>query len=214
MFHPGNRDHSLDSRKRHESMGENFYYSLLVLSDSDIIDKIIKEARDANLFSATEKDRLQFCLIIYNLIIAICYINFYGKDKSRSKTIIDKMASLFSQDFCQRGGDRASAGLGTYLVDPAEIKVISSGMADGTVRWWGDLVGVIYDLRIEQYVDAFEKRFAEQISSTVDPVVKIFVRHYTGNSWESSFLLATFFHMVLFRYDKTISEMIVDGLAS
>jgi len=214
MFHLGDRNDSLDSRKRHESMGEDFYYSLLALSDNDIIEEIIREARDANLFSTPEKDRLQFCLIIYNLIIAICWINFYTKDKSQSKTIIDKMTGLFSQDFCQRGGDGASAGIGTYVVDPVELEVISSGIADNTLTGWGDLVGTIYDLRIEQYVDAFEKRFAQEISSTVDPVAKLFVRHFTGNSWESNFRLATFFHMVLFRYDKTISEMVVDGLAS
>lgn len=214
MFHLGDGNDLLDSRKRHESIGEDFYYSLLALSDNDIIEEIIREARDANLFNTSQKDRLQFCLIIYNLIIAICYINFYGKDKSQSKTIIDKMTSLFSRDFCQRGGDGASAGIGTYVVDPVEIKVISSGIADNTLTGWGDLVGTIYDLRIEQYVDAFEKRFAQEISSTVDPVAKLFVKHFTGKSWESNFRLATFFHIVLFRYDKTISEMVVDALAS
>jgi hypothetical protein len=203
-----------NSVKKHELEGEELFFDLVALSDEDVLGEIIKEARAASLFGTTEYDRLQFCLVIYNLIMAIFYVNFYGKDQNKSRAIIDGMFGLFLEKFCKIGGGLARAGIGTLVVDPIEIEVISSGIANNTLTGFGDLVGAIYDLRLEQYSDAFSERFVEQIGRAADPVVKLFVRHFSGKSWQDNFQLTTFFHVVLSRYDKTVSEMVVNALRS
>jgi len=166
----------------------------------------IKEIIQDIQFSEVESLRLRFCLSILNLASIFWWLNLSKStgsiDNNRVKKIIDNVLDAFMDD----------------IVDNEEIMLLSRewGGADTTMETKTNirtLVPSIYNIRIGQYDAALTERLkllSGKKQGSLDPVVKLFVKHFMGKTSLEHLDLVLLLSCVLIPLDKAISTIVGD----
>lgn len=207
-----------------KKIARDFALYAIMLPEKQIqqINEILQE-QDIQ-FSEIELDRLRLCLSILNLSSIFWHVNSYegmGKiDINRVKKIINNTLDAFMNNFTN---NRTTIRIGDYIVDNDEIILLDrelSGFSGfnitrETATTISTLVPAIYNIRIDQYNVAFNerhKRFFEERQGSLDPVVKIFTKHFIGENSQNYVQLVLILSSVLIPFDAVISNMVEDYL--
>jgi hypothetical protein len=58
------------------------------------------------------------------------------------------------------------------------------GISKDTKTKLNTIVSVIFNLRMDQYLDAFNTAFKAKTPGMLDPVFKVFMKHFVGEDWQ------------------------------
>jgi hypothetical protein len=130
--------------------------------------------------------------------------------RKEPKQITNKMLDRFT---CGAKG-MGTVRIGDYVADSDEIATLASrwggGITGDTCTNSGQLFPTLYDIRAEQYTNAFAEGFKEHIGRAASPVGKLFVKHFTGKLWHNNLDLTIFLDIILHANSMTIADMVAD----
>lgn len=208
-----------------KKIGRDLASYAIMLPEKQIqqIDEIMQDTKLK--FSAIEYRRLRLCLSILNLASIFWWVNFSEHmdmgiiDNNRVKKIIDNMLDAFMNEFIN---DNTTVRIGDYVVDNEEIMLINrewswTNTTMETKTNIGTLVPTIYNIRIGQYDAAITERlklFSGRKEGSLDPVVKLFVKHFVGKTSSEHLELVLLLSCVLTPFDEVISTIVGDYINS
>jgi hypothetical protein len=204
---------------KYKKIGRELASCVNILTEKHI--SLIKEFVHEIQFSEVESRRLNICLSILNLTSLFWWLN-HSKDIigiNQLENIIDNTLDSFMDKFIK---DKTRIRVGDYIVNHEELSLLSREwsekdiVAEDSTTTIGTLVPAIYNIRGSQYNAAFTERLKIAFGGkqgSVDPVSKLFVRHFAGDEWKH-LDLALHLAIVLSSTADAISSVVSDMIAT
>ena len=114
--------------------------------------------------------------------------------------------------------------IGDFIADPLELVLVDkemghSGITEDTGTDYTTLIGVAYNISVDDYVKALKElrqialsQFKKSDSFSLNPVAKLFTRHFTGAEWENRVDLVVVLSIFLGGYQMVIADLIKKAL--
>jgi hypothetical protein len=197
---------------------DHLCFTIIELSRFEHFAPVIKifAARE---YSPKEILRLQFCFLILNLSLSICWINEieWHRNQSQAIKIINNMFNRFFEiinDIEEK--EMSIVKIRDYIVDDDEIVIICNNVGvsstyEHSSTGFYDLLTHTYNNRVSQYKEAFQERmriaYEKRKGVMGDPVAILFVKHFIG---KRDIILGVEFSMII----QNIEKILIDEIRS
>lgn len=203
---------------RDKKIGNNLGTLAFMLAEQQMKDEAVSQME----LSKTEVIRFKFCLSVLNLITFIWWVNVLERDNNRAVKIIDNIHKGFNKISRTRTG---AIRIGDFIADPLELVLVDkevdkeweqSGITEDTRTNYTTLIGVAYNIRVDDYVKALKElrqiALSQSDSFSLNPVAKLFTRHFTGAEWGNRVDLVVVLSILLGGYQLAIADLIRKAL--
>jgi hypothetical protein len=175
------------------------------LNDSKEINKFLSEMK----YNSIEADRFVFCLSVLNFVSVMWAINIYaltryGKITEKVRHLLNLLNEEVNTFYASYD---ARVRIGDYIINDSEMESVVigfgvPGISKDTRTTLKDIISVIFNPRMDQYLDAFNTALKAKTPGMLDPVPMVFMKHFVGEDWQNkpwlnlmiplSFLLTSF----------------------
>lgn len=199
---------------RDKKIGNNLGTLAFMLTDQQMKEEAVSQME----LSKTEVIRFKFCLSVLNLITFMWWVNVLERDNNRAVKIIDNIREGFTEISRTRTD---AIRIGDFIADPLELVLVDkemfhSGITENTETDYTTLIGVAYNIRVDDYVKALKElrqiALSQSDSFSLNPVAKLFTRHFTGAEWENRVDLVIMLSILLCCYQLAIADLIKKAL--
>lgn len=195
--------------KTKKEIGRNLALAAIMLPEKQIKNELISQKK----FTFLETKRFIFCLYFLNLASIIWWTNLIEKNRSKIQKILDYAIESFENILIN---ETEKIRVGDLVVANEEIKFINKqygqmGITKNTVTNYRVLLPAVYENRIGQYNSAMNERAKRAFQKNpvlLDPVAKIFVKHFTGDEWKKHTDLVMKLSLIFPIYEGLISDLV------
>lgn len=157
------------------------------LNESKEINKFLPERK----FNSIEADRFVFCLSVLNFVSIMWAINIYavtryGKITEKVKSLLDLINEEVNTFYSSYD---ARIRIGDYIINDSEMKSVVigfglPGISKDTTTKLNSIVSVIFNLRMDQCLDAHRTALKPPTPGMLPPVSNFFMKHFVGEDWQ------------------------------
>lgn len=170
-----------------KTLGKKMIVLAISLNDSKEINKFLSERK----FNSIEADRFVFCVSVFNFVSVMWAINLYtltryGKITEKVRNLLDlfnEEVNIFYSSYDAR------IKIGDYVINDSEMEAVVTGfgvpgISKDTKTMLKDIISVIFNSRMDQYLDAFNAALKAKNPGMLDPVSKVLMKHFAGEDWQ------------------------------